>query len=191
MSHYGQILISCTVPSGLSFPPSRAKYFTLRPFAASLYSGQCQQCCRFYCLDSFPDFQRFQFPFRAFGDRYKCVTLMFHSFISSLVRSEYLSFCCFWFSLCGLLGRQSPQYSKFPFFFFFFFLLSTKSGLLTEIRGFVCISKSQRILRFILYSEFWFVHAPLSSIVKFQFLAQFPLDHLSHPVVSNLILLLH
>ena len=32
------------------------------------------------------------------------------------------------------------------------------------------------------------MHIPFVSMVKFQFLEQFPVDHLSHPVVSNLVL---
>ena len=41
------------------------------------------------------------------------------------------SFTFFQFSLCSLLGRQSPLYDKFSFFFFF--LIITNSGLLAQI----------------------------------------------------------
>ena len=34
---------------------------------------------------------------------------------------------------------------------------------------------------------FWFVHIPFVNIVKFQFLAQFPVDHLVHLVVVRLV----
>ena len=40
-------------------------------------------------------------------------------------------------------------------------------------------------MHLILQNIFWFVHVPFGSIVKFQFLAQFPVDHFSHPVVSS------
>ena len=46
------------------------------------------------------------------------------------------------------------------------------------------------IIRLILQDGFWFAHIPYGCVVKFQFLAQFPVDHLPHPVVSSLILLL-
>ena len=36
----------------------------------------------------------------------------------------------------------------------------------------------------------WVVHIPFVRIVKFKFLAHFPVDHLAHPVVFCLILLL-
>ena len=37
---------------------------------------------------------------------------------------------------------------------------------------------------------FWFGHVPFGSLEKFQFLRQFPVDHLSFPVVSTFIHLL-
>ena len=55
-----------------------------------------------------------------------------------------------------------------------------------EIRWFVFISKSYRILGFILQDNFWFVHVPFGSMVKFRFLAHFPVDHL--PTLSCLVL---
>ena len=42
----------------------------------------------------------------------------------------------------------------------------------------------------ILLNRFWVVHIPFVRMVKFQFLAQFQIDHLAHPVVSNLTLFL-
>ena len=45
-------------------------------------------------------------------------------------------------------------------------------------------------MRFILFDGFWFVYTPFISMVKFQFIAQFPVDHFSYPVVSILTLLL-
>ena len=35
-------------------------------------------------------------------------------------------------------------------------------------------------MRLILSERFWFVRLPFGSMVKFQSLAQFPVDHLSH-----------
>ena len=67
------------------------------------------------------------------------VTFMFHSFFNSLARSRYLSFFSLLF--CGQPELQIPQFGKVSFF-----LIITRSGLLVEIRGSVCISKSQRSL---------------------------------------------
>ena len=37
----------------------------------------------------------------------------------------------------------------------------------------------ENFVRLILRDEFWFVQVPFIRMVKFQFLAQFPVDHLS------------
>ena len=42
----------------------------------------------------------------------------------------------------------------------------------------------------VLHDGFWFVHIPLGSMVKFQFLAQFPVNRHNHPVVPQLKLIL-
>ena len=42
----------------------------------------------------------------------------------------------------------------------------------------------------ILLDRFWVVHIPFVRMVKFKFLAQFPVDHLAHPVVPSIILFL-
>ena len=44
-------------------------------------------------------------------------------------------------------------------------------------------------MRLILLDGFSFVHIPFDIMVKFQFLVQFPEDHLSYTVISWLILL--
>ena len=49
---------------------------------------------------------------------------------------------------------------------------------------------SEKFMRLILQGRFWFVHIPFGSIVKFQFLTQLPVNHLPHPVVSIIILLI-
>ena len=69
------------------------------------------------------------------------VTLMFHSFFSSLARSRYLSLYFLLILIFGLLWQQSPLFSRF-----FFWLTITRSSHLAEIRWSVCISKSQRNL---------------------------------------------
>ena len=42
-----------------------------------------------------------------------------------------------------------------------------------------------------LQDGFWVVHEPFGSMVKSKLLAQFSMDHLPHPVVSDLILFLN
>ena len=54
----------------------------------------------------------------------------------------------------------------------------------------VCLKIPDNLVRLILQDRFWFVHILFLRVVQFQFLAQFPVDHLAHPVVSCLILLL-
>ena len=66
-------------------------------------------------------------------------------------------------------------------------LTITSFGPLVEIRWFICISKSQMSLSVSFswtYTELCIYHY----MVKFKLLAQFPVDHLTHPVVSSLIL---
>ena len=41
-------------------------------------------------------------------------------------------------------------------------------------------------MRLILSERFWFVHVAFGNMVKLEFLAQFPEDHLPHLVMSNL-----
>ena len=48
---------------------------------------------------------------------------------------------------------------------------------------------SEEFVRVILRDWCWFVHIQLVRMVNFKFLAKFPVDHFSHPVMSRLILL--
>ena len=81
------------------------------------------------------------------------VTFIFHSFFNSLASSRYLSFFSHSFSFilwsAGTAKSTILQVLSLFFFFFFFFLLLLiiiKSGLLAEIKWFVCMSKSNRSL---------------------------------------------
>ena len=68
--------------------------------------------------------------------------------------------------------------------------LFCKSSVLAGIGGSVCITKvPENFVGNILQNGFWFGHLPFGSMVKFKFFAQFPVDHLLHPVVSSLELL--
>ena len=71
------------------------------------------------------------------------VTFMFHSFFSILLQGQgtYLSFHILSVLICSLPGQQSRLFCRF-----FFLLIIIRSGLRTEIRWSVCISKSHRSL---------------------------------------------
>ena len=71
------------------------------------------------------------------------VTLMFHTLSNSLASSRYLSF--FWFSFSFTLWSDGTAKSTI-LQVLLFLLIITMSGRLVKIRGFICISKSQRSL---------------------------------------------
>ena len=73
------------------------------------------------------------------------VTLMIHSFFCSQARSKYMAI----FSLSFIFTLWSIGTTKStwrPVLFSLLLLITTKSCFVTEIRCFVCITKSQRIL---------------------------------------------
>ena len=115
------------------------------------------------------------------------VTLVFHSFFNSLARSRYLSLFSQFFQFYSVVSRDSKvdNFSDF----LFFLLIIIRSSHLAEIRWSVCMSKSHRSLC-VSFSRFWVVHIPIVGMVKFKFLAHFPMNHLAQPVVSSFILLL-
>ena len=78
------------------------------------------------------------------------------------------------FSLYGPQRQQNLQYGRFSFFFLICFNLKFQEN---------CI-------RLTLLDRFWLVHIPFGWMIKFQSLAQFPVDHLSHLILCCLILLL-
>ena len=115
------------------------------------------------------------------------VTFMFHSFFNSLARSGYVSFLSHSFS--GQLGQESRQFCKLSFLL----LIIIRSDLLAEIRWSVCMSKSHRSLcmSFSRTGAGLCMHISFVSVVKYKFLAHFPVDHLAYSVVSRLILPLY
>ena len=122
-------------------------------------------------LDSSPDFQLFQSSYQTFGIVFSApigisVTRMFQSFFNSLATSKNLF--VFSLSLIFTLWSAGTENSTR----WHFFLISPRSVLLTKIRW------------------FWFMHVPFGSIVKSWFLTQFPVNHLSYPVVLSLVFLL-
>ena len=72
------------------------------------------------------------------------VTFMFHSFFSIPKQGPrtYLSFHFLSVLFCGQPEQKSQQFCRFSFFW----LIIIRSGLLVEIRWFVCMSKSHKSL---------------------------------------------
>ena len=111
-------------------------------------------------------------------------TFMFYSFFNFLAMSRYLSL----FLLSFNFTLWSAGTAKFTIQqVLFFFLSITRSGCLAKIRWSVCISKSQRSLCISFFrtgSGLGIYH-----LFRFQFLAQFPVDHLLHPIVIIIIVI--
>ena len=89
--------------------------------------------------------------------------------------STCLSFCVF-FEFHYLVCQDGKVHYS---------LTITKSAVLAGIRLSDRIWKSERTLRIsFTRTDFWFAYIPFVCMVKFQFLAQFPVDHLPHPAMS-------
>ena len=115
------------------------------------------------------------------------VTFMFHSNFSYLAWSKDLSF----FSHSFRFILWSARTAKSTIWQILFLLIIIRSGLLAGIRWSVCILKFHRSLC-VSFSrrKCWVGHIPFLRMVKFKFLAHFPVDHLADPIVSSLIFLL-
>ena len=99
------------------------------------------------------------------------VTFMFHSFFNSLARSRYLSLFSHSFSFI----LWSAGTAKSTILQIFFSRLGDPFACQNPIGVCVC---------------HFLGHIPFVSMAKFEFLAHFSVDHLAHPVVSSLVLLL-
>ena len=117
------------------------------------------------------------------------VTFMFHSFFKSLARSRYLSFYSHSFIFI-LWSAWTAKSTILQILFFFCWLLL---GLVFWPRlgdPSVCQSpKGVHVCHFLGHMH-QVVHISFVRMVKFQFLAHLPVDHLVDPVVSCLIFLL-
>ena len=115
------------------------------------------------------------------------VTFMFHSlfFFSSLTRSRYLPLFAFFYFLF-VVHRNGKVHHLADSLFVVDVVLISRSGRLDETRWSVYISKSQRSLSLILQDGFWAVLILLVCMIKFEFLAQFPMT--THPNQSCLVL---
>ena len=109
------------------------------------------------------------------------VIFMFPSFFDSVARSTYLSFSLISFNFT----LWSDRTAKFTILqVLFLMLIIKKSGRLAEIRWSVCISKHQKeFLRLLFQNGFRVMRRPFVRMDKSKLLAQFTVEHLSHPVV--------
>ena len=115
------------------------------------------------------------------------VTFMFHSFFNSLARSRYL-----FVSLSFNFTLWSAGTAKFTILQVLFFLVEYYKVWSSGWNLVICcdLKIPEVFVRLILLDRFWIVDIPFVRMVKFQFLAQFPVDHLVHPIASCLILFL-
>ena len=67
--------------------------------------------------------------------------------------------------------------------FSFFYCYWNRSGLLAGIKI------SDNFMNLVLYEWFWVLQISFCGVVKFQSFAQFPVNHLSHPVITSFLLL--
>ena len=111
------------------------------------------------------------------------VPFVFHSFFSSQARSRYLSLFFIFLQFYPMISLNDKilLFGRFSFFFLFFFFVDYhkvwSSRCLAEIR-ILCVSFSRTDSGLCIYQ---FVR-----IVKLKLLAQFPLNHRTHQVVSSL-----
>ena len=105
-------------------------------------------------------------------------------FFKFLARSSYLSF----FSVSFNFSLRSTETTKSIAFFFGVGVIIMRSSYLAEITWSISIFKFQEFGNPILQEIFWVVHIPFVHMVKFQYLAQYLVDHLYQTVMSILFL---
>ena len=111
------------------------------------------------------------------------VSLMSHSFFSSLARSTYFLFPFFsftqWSAGTAKSTIQQVLFFLFSFLSFFFFFTLLQDLVVWPRFGDLFPSQYHRWVytRLILKARFWVVHIPFVCMVKLQFLAHFPCRH--------------
>ena len=110
------------------------------------------------------------------------ITLIIVSFFSSLARSKNLSIFftlfCYYFVVHW---NDKIHETSSSFFFIITSTISISSDLDVVIRLFLKVPEN--FICLILLNGFSLVHIPFGRMVKFYSLAQFPVDHFSHPVL--------
>ena len=137
-------------------------------------------------------FRVFQSLYQSFGQctkntNYNWYDLNFHILhyfqFSSKIQVLILLFTFFQFY--SVVSRDRKVHNSASSLFFF--LVIIRSGRLTELYDPFVPQISEEFVCHILQNIFWAVHIPFGSMVRIQFLAQFPVDHLDYPVVCSLI----
>ena len=116
------------------------------------------------------------------------VTFMFHSFFQFsskvLVLISFFGFLQFY---SDQPEQQSPLFSRFSFFFVYWLTLDLVVWLrLGDL--FVSLNPREVDMSHFL-GRILVMHIPFVHMGKFKLLAQFPVDHLSHPIMSSLIIM--
>ena len=120
----------------------------------------------------------FQSLYQSFGDCTKSNNYNWYHYHFHVPQFFSIPFLFTFFQFYTVVSRDSKVHNSASSLFLVDY---TRSGCLVDIRWSVCISKSQRSLYVSLsrtHSGLCIYH--LFFIVKFQFLAQFPVDHLNY-----------
>ena len=111
------------------------------------------------------------------------VTFMFHRIFQ--FRSKVFIFLSAFFPFYSVVSRNNKVHNSVSSLFLSF------QGLVVWPRlGDFYLIITENFVRFILQDWFWVVHISSVRMIRLQFLAQFPVDHFAHPVVSSLTLFL-
>ena len=117
------------------------------------------------------------------------ITLMFYSSFSFLWQDPSIGLLFFYFFDFHFVKRQDRKIHYMTNSFFFFIIDQNKvwsSDQNKMIRSYFKIPENFMSLIFL--ERFWFVLVPFGCMVEFKFLAQVPVDQLSHPIMPSLIL---
>ena len=162
---------------------------------SSQYSSWPQQCCSLESLHTSSNFQIFYLLHQSFGGSFQVHQLKLVSLspsysialLVSLARSKYLSLFMFSLVFHSVIHWDGKVYYSAGFLSIF---LSLGLVFWLTLGDLFYLKVTGNLMCLILQDRFWVVQIPFGRMVKFQFLAQFPVDHLLHPVVSTLILFL-
>ena len=116
------------------------------------------------------------------------LTFMFHSFFQFSSKAKVL----FIFFQFDYVVYRDSNVDNFPGFLSFFLFFVAYYKVWSSGRDYVIrlyIKDPQVFVRVIFKDRCWVVHIPFVGMVRFQFLAHFPVDHLGHPVVASFVLL--
>ena len=114
------------------------------------------------------------------------ITLVFHRCFCVLAWYQYLSLSLISF----IFTLQSVRKAKSSIWQVLYFCCWLSLGMCRHLEVCFYLNIPENFVHHILHGRFLVVHIPPVRFVKFKFLAKFSVDHLSHPVVSSLILIL-